>query len=82
MNEEFDVMGGMLDAMYENDNENRHNEEDEEALLSKEEKNLREESKTALYPGAKTSRLATSLLLLNPQAKCKWSDQSITSLFE
>lgn len=82
MNEEFEAMGDMLDAMYENNSAARHNEQDEEALLSKEEKKLREESKTTLYPGAKTSRLATSLLLLNLQAKYRWSDQSLTSLFE
>lgn len=82
MNDEFEVMGDMLDDMYENNIAARHNEQDEEALLSKEEKKLREESKTALYPGAKTSRLATSLLLLNLQAKYRWSDQSLTSLFE
>lgn len=79
MHDENEIMDNLINDVYEHpDVEGSHV---EEAFVSAEENMLREEMNTPLYPGAKTSRLATSLLLLNLQAKYKWSNTSVTSLF-
>ena len=65
-----------IDPIFDNDLD------DEEYTPNNGNEDLLEEAQKALYPGASVSRLATSVLILNLQAKFKWSNASVTALLE
>lgn len=72
-------MADMLDAfdpIFDNDLD------DEENTPNDGHEDLLEEALRVLYPGASISKLAASLLILNLQAKFKWSNASVTALLE
>ena len=64
----------MIRAFFDNTSDNEEANE-----VTKEEKLLRDQSKIMLYPGSKTSRLSTCLLILDLQASHGWSDNNITT---
>jgi hypothetical protein len=65
-----------IDPIFDNDLD------DKEYTPNNGNEDLLEEAQKALYPGASVSRLATSVLILNLQAKFKWSNASVTALLE
>ena len=65
-----------IDPIFDNDLD------DEEYTPNNGNEDLLEEAQKALYPGASVSRLATSVLILNLQAKFKWSNASVTALLQ